>query len=284
MTTGEILTQSWKLLGEPSDLNPNTTQGRIYLLQGVNEAVRAVASYKDKVTGQFFKYNQFRDELYLSYSVYSETVQAGSTVNTVIIGSLPSGETDLSGSTLEVGSESRVIISNTGVSCQVEEPFTSDPTGEDYTLHLRWVNIPDTVDFIELLKVEDIDNQTQLNPGAKDNTYLTNLGQTGNPTEWYRIGRRLYFNTCPDEDFNLRVWYYRMPQSVSANASVPELPSNFHFAIVLWTTYWGYMWMQEPTEAYAAQRRFQDFMRTTKNQMDVKDMLRQNYNLSVKVE
>lgn len=284
MTTGEILTQSWKLLGEPSDLNPNTTQGRLYLLQGVNEAIRAVASYKDKVTGSFFRYNQFRDELYLSFSVYSGTAQAGSTVNTVIISSIPSGETDISGSTIKIGSESRVIVSNTGVTCQVEEPFSNDPTGEDYTLHLRWVNIPETVDFIELLKVEDIDNQTPLNPSPKYDTYLTNLGETGSPTEWYRIGRRLYFNLCPDEDFNIRVWYYRMPRTVSVDTNVPELPSNFHFGIVIWTTYWGYMWMQEPTEAYAAQRRFADFMRTTKNQLEVKDMLRQDYNLSVRVE
>lgn len=284
MTTGEILTQSWKLLGEPSDLNPNTTQGRIYLLQGVNEAIRAVASYKDKVTRYVFRYNQFRDEMYLSYNIYTGTVGSGSTVNTVNINSLPTGETDISGSTLTIGSESRVIISNSGVSCQVEEPFSSDPTGEEYQLSLRWVNIPETVDFIEILVLEDIDNQTSLTRAGKDDTYLNNLGQTGNPTEWYRIGRRIYFNTCPNESFHLRAWYYRMPREVSGNTSIPELPSNFHFPVVVWTTYWGYMWMQEPTEAYAAQRRFENLMRVRVSQMEIKDAMNQSYNLSVRVE
>jgi len=284
MTTGEILTQSWKLLGEPSDLNPNTTSGRIYLLQGVNEAIRAVASYKDKVTRQFFRYNQFRDEMYLSYNQFTGTTGSGSTVNTVALNSLPVGETNISGATLSINGENRVIISNTGVTCQVEEPFSNATASQSYTLSLRWVNIPSDVDFIEVLAVENIDNQTQLERAAKDDTYLSTLGETGTPTQWYRIGRRIYFNTCPDSDFNLRAWYYRMPRPVSVDSNIPELPSNFHFPIVVWTTYWGYMWMQEPTEAYAAQRRFENLMRVRVSQFDVKDMMNQSYNLSIRVQ
>lgn len=283
MNTGQILQQSWVLLGEPSDLNPNTAQGRIYLLQGLNEAVKAVASYKDKVTGHFFNFNQFRAEAYLSYNIYTGTADAASTDQTVILANLPSGDTDISGAILTINGENRVIMSNTGVTCIVAEPFSNTASGESYTLRKRWINIPDSIDYIEVLKVEDLTNSRELTRAGNHEVYLNSLETTGTPGNWYRIGKRIYMDVVPSTAFTMRIWYYRMPAEVVVNSNVPELPSNFHFGIVLWTVYWGYQWMQEPNDAYAAQRRFEEFMRTRQSQNDVKDSMNQEFQLTIRI-
>jgi hypothetical protein len=287
MTVTEIMNQIYELTGRPSNLNPTVVGSASWttLLAGVNLAIKSVASYKDKVTGRFFHYNQFRKEGFLTYTPITGTVGATSTTTSINLGSLPSGETDVSGSILSINGEEKIIISNTAAGVvTVHDAFSSITVGDDYTLYRRWINIPSAWNFYEILTVDDIDNDASLYRAHDSERFLTSLVSITNPSYYYRVGRRLYLNTVPEEATDFRVWYYRLPATVTGGDSEVELPESSHFAVVLWGVYWAYQFLQEPNDAYAAQLRFADYMRTMKSEYDVKDSMNQKYSLSIKIK
>jgi hypothetical protein len=282
MVLGDILNQAWKLLGEPSDLNPADATGREYLIQGLNQGQNAIAAWKDPIRGIFFYYNQFRKHGFIQYAVNTGTLSGGSTTSVVILSSSP--ELDLVGSVLVINGEERVIILNTGGTCTVDEPFTTVTAGDAYALHRKWINIPATVRFLEVLKVEDFGDKQELRRMHDSDVGLAQDGQTGTPTEWFRVGQRIYFNQAPDEGKVYRFWYFSLPTPfTNADTAESQLPESVHFGLVMWLVYWGYQWMQEPNDAYAAQERFKNYMRSIQNESDVKDYMNQSYRLTVKM-
>lgn len=285
MTVGQILLQSWKMLGEPSDLNPNDTTGtgRAYLLQGLNRAIRAVAFYKDWQSKEHFRYNQFRKEVFAKYTATTGTGAVGGSTSVLVLATLPTGEIDLTGAVATIGSETVVIASNSGVTCQLAEDLSATSVGAAYTIYPRWINIPSAQSYIEILKVEDMANDSELTRAPEEDTFLTNITNISPPSEYYRIGSRIYFNTVPSENGYFRLWLYRSPATVTSDLEVPELPESLHFGIILWLVYWGYQWMNEPTDAYAAQNRFTNYMRTTRNEMDVRNEMTDYYDLTIRV-
>lgn len=285
MTVGQILLQAWKQLGEPSDLNPSDTTGtgRSYLLQGLNRAISAVAFFKDSQSKEHYRFNQFRKEVYIKYTPTTGTGQLGGSTSVLVLSALPAGETDLAGAIVTVGDETVVIASNTGVTCQLVDDLTATSTGQSYTLYPRWLRIPGGTEFIEVLKVEDMTNTIELNRSGQEIDHLEEMTTVANPSAYYRIGNKIYFNTVPTETTYFRVWLFRSPATVSIDSDTPELPESMHFGIVLWLVYWGYQWMNEPTDAYAAQNRFTNYMRTTKNEMDVRNEMTDYYDLTIKV-
>lgn len=283
MNVGNMLTHAWKMLGEPSDLDPDTTQGRIDLLTGLNLAIKAVASWKDPVRGYFFNYNKFRKEIFKKYTPLTGTAGSGSDEYEVDIDDLPNGETDISGSIISVNDENRLVYDNSGTTLYVHPGFSDTTSNEEYTLYPRWLFI-DSTDFIEVLKVEDYDQGVAIsNADAKD-VYLNRLPDIGNPGRFYRVGNRIYFDQPPEDETLFRLWVFRLPKTVSEDTETPELPESVHYGIILWTVYWGYQWKQEPRDAYAAQERFKNYMRSVKSEYDVKDEMRDEFSLSIRVE
>lgn len=283
MQVGDMLEQIWKLLGEPTDLNPDSSSGRTLLLKGLNLAIKQVAAWKDPVRGWFFNYNKFRKEVFKHYSPLTNTAGSGSDDTDVEISSLPTGETDIAGAILSIDGEDRIIISNNGTTCTVGNAFSNSVGGKEYTLYPRWLNLG-SYRFIEVLKVEDYDNKLQLSNASLTEDYLQDLGTIRDPQNFYRIGDRVYFDTAPEEERLYRLWLFRLPKEVTSDVEEPELPEQVHFGIILWAVYWGYQWKQEPRDAYAAQERFKDFMRSLKTEYDVKDEMRNSFNLSIRTQ
>ena len=284
MTAERIMRDAWKMLGEPSDLNPNDVSGtgRSDLLHGLNTAIRAVAFYKDYTTKEQFRFNEFRREIYVSYAPVTGTAQVGGGVDTVVLSSLPSGITDLAGAIITIGGENRVIGSNVGVTCALLNDLSATSVGEAYTIYPRWVLIPAGTEFIEVLKVEDFTNLSELLLAPEEEDFFSQATTVGSPSSYYRIGRRIYFNTPPEEEMAFRIWLYRAPTIITQGTQTPELPESYHFAILLWLVYWGYQWENEPTDAYAAQMRFTNFMRTTRHELDLRRDMSDAYTLGVR--
>lgn len=284
MTSEQIMLQAWKMLGEPSDLNPSdiTGTGRSYLLQGLNRAIRAVAFYKDYQTKEQFRFNQFRKEVYLKYDVTSGTGQIGGSTSVLVLENLPTGITDLTGAVVVIGDDTSVIGSNVGVTCQLVKEISATSTGAAYTVHPRWIEVPAGVEFIEVLKVEDMTNEVELQRSSEEEDHFSEILQSGIPANYYRIGRKIYFNVVPDEATYYRIWLFRAPALVTQGTETPELPESLHFGIVLWLTYWGYQWMNEPTDAYAAQNRFTNYMRTNRHELDMRNEMTDHYTLDVR--
>ena len=284
MTAGQIMLQAWKMLGEPSDLNPSDTTGtgRAYLLQGLNRAIRAVAFYKDWQSKEHYRYNRFRKEIFVKYSTYSGVGQTGGSTSTLVLSALPATETDLAGAVVTIGSDTVVIASNVGVTCQLADDIAISSVGQTYMLYPRWLRIPAGTDYVEVLTVENMSQQTELRRSGNEETFLSNINSVSLPSEYYRVGDRIYFNTVPDSEGFYRLWLYRSPALVVSDTETPELPESVHFGIVIWLVYWGYQWMNEPTDAYAAQNRFTNFMRTTKSEMDMRNEMTDYFDLQVR--
>jgi len=285
MTVGQILNQAWKMLGEPTDLNPDdiTGTGRIFLLEGLNAAIKAVAFFKDGQTREHYRFNQFRKEVYIKYQATSGTGQLGGSTTVLVLSSLPAGETDIAGSVVTVAGETTVIASNVGVTCTLIEPLSATTSGASYSVYPRWIRIPGGTEFIEVLKVEDMTNTVELTRSGQEIDHLSEIETVSNPSSYYRIGNKVYLNTVPSDSIYFRLWLFRAPATVLINSTTPELPASMHFGIILWLVYWGYQWMNEPTDAYAAQNRFTNYMRTTRNEMDVRNEMTDHYDLSIRV-
>lgn len=84
-----------------------------------------------------------------------------------------------------------------------------------------------------LLQYKDYQEIDLIYPDATDTTaYSNNL-----PRYWYKFGNTIRVFPSPDQDYAATLLYLKEPTALSADADVPEIPSEFEELLVLGATY-----------------------------------------------
>ena len=299
MTLSEIRTELWNNLGKTTELDPSldtSYNSGPYLTYVANIAQRSVASYKLS-RGRILRFNTLKGDMYFKNTVIEGTLDAAGTTTTIIFpsGDVGTGDDRYNGWLLEIGGKYRIIVdyvTSTRTGTLHEALTTAPASGDDYNLYKKfsyllpsghaWVSehiqLPATTDrflndgnFLEILKIEDLDQNTKLKKAQRGRSFVTLNTSTGDPQRWYRYGNKLIFDFAPEDEKWFRMEYYRMPIDMSADTDEPELPEEFHYALVLWGTEWGYRREGESNEKYSTKLDFKEFMEQTILELDIAD-------------
>lgn len=301
MTLELLRDEIWQQTGEPSDLDPATdTQydGGPLLTWVVNEAQRQVAFFKDKVTGRVLRFKElYGDMFFQSYYVEDTlTESATSTTEVELPADYGAEESRWNGAILEISGEKRVIVGYSGSRiATVHRAFTTAPSaGDSFTLYKSgylmipaghaWsgenIALPTEIadvavgNFFHPLKVIDVYGGTELEVAPMKQAYL-DLTKTGTPTEWYVYGKKIIFDSAPDDERWYKLEYYRAPYNLVDDEDEPEIPEPYHYAIVLWGVWWALRRQQAPTEAWQAWNNFVEFLRFS---VEVGEIANERYN------
>lgn len=310
MTLSDIRSQVYANLGNPTDLNPSTDtsyNGGPMLTWVANEAQRQLAFWKDPQMSRQLRFRNLISDVYFTSKLITGTLTSTGTTTTVVFPSANVGSNDdrYNGWVVEVDNEMRLIVDYTGstYTATVHKAFSSAPaSGDTYKLMKRfslllpsthaWVSspsgehitLPSTTDryradgnLYEVLKIEDIDNTRVLDKAERTESYPDYINTSGDPTCWWRLGNKVYFDTNIDATNYYRMEYYRLPTDMSASTDEPEIPEVFHYGLVLWGTQWGYRRKQESSDTYSVGRELVDFMRQRASQYDVESERETNY-------
>jgi hypothetical protein len=303
-----IRDEIWRALGEPTDLDPDTdtTYNNGPLLTFVtNEAQRHVANWKDPVSGRHIRIRNLFATLYYSSTTVTDSIASSNNTTfpytvTFTGSNVGSNDDQYNGWILEmtsgdedgklqiitdyVGSSLTATIHEvygTGVAaadtCKLYKrfeyllPSTDNWVAEHIQLPAESNNYRSEGNLIEVLKITDIAESRVLERALRtDNFPNFNLSH-GDPNKWYRYGNRIFYDINVDEQKFFEVEYYRNPTEMSDATDEPELPEQFHYAIVLWGIWWGFKRSLETNMAYSAKKDFEDEMRRLKSQYDVQD-------------
>uniref|UniRef100_A0A6M3K5D2 Uncharacterized protein n=1 Tax=viral metagenome TaxID=1070528 RepID=A0A6M3K5D2_9ZZZZ len=295
--------------GEPGDgdtLDPDsdTSYNSGPLLTWVAcEAQRQLAAWKDPITSRQARFRNLEGDLYFQSKLITGTTAASGTVattTTLIMSSTYVGTQDdrYNGWVLEVGNDARLIVDYTGSTYTVTvrnwgtvpsngntyylyksfykllpstHDWVSSPAGEHIVLPSESDRYRATGNLVEILDVEDLEEKIKLQKAIRGDFYVDYVESSGDPNVWFMRGNELHFDKPTEEAKWFRVHYYRLPTDMSASTDEPEIPSQFHYGLVLWGLIWGHRRANESDRAYAAEQSLRDFMRSTLSAYDVAD-------------
>jgi hypothetical protein len=302
--------QIWVATGKSTELDPVTTSANYdtswnngpFLNFVVNEGQRQVAKWKNKETGRPIRINDLVS--YFHYSAYyleDTIISVNNDTDPYYVTLTSSGayNGEYEGWVMEVTSgdaegEILYIYSYEGSGRYVyfSDSFTNEPAaGDTVKLYKRfelllpsthtWVDehisVPiatdasrNTGNMLEILSVVDVTNRRELVSVAKTEKFPQNIIQKGDPSFWYRYGNAIYYDKNVDEKLKFRVEYYRSPTDMVNETDEPDIPSIWHTAIVLWGRWYVLMRKMEAGLAYAAKMDFEDEMRRTISEFDMK--------------
>ena len=299
MTLDTIVTEIWKNLGEPSDLDPDSDVsdgGNPMLWHVANLAQRRIASYKS-LRGRIFRLNNLTSDMYFKSTIIEGTLTAVGTVSTIVFPTADVGDGDdrYNGWVVKKGTEYRLLVDydeGTLTGTPHEDFDTAPAIGDTYGLYKKfsillesdhaWAGehliLPSVTDrwrsdgnLLEVLKITDLENERTLEKATRGKDFVGMQTSIGDPSKWYRFGNKLYFNCACEEEKWFKLEYYRLPTDMTLSTSEPEIPEQFQYGIILWGTEWGYRREGESNEKYSTKRDFIEFMEQTISGMDVED-------------
>lgn len=284
MTLSEIREQIWMALGEPTDLKPDST-GETLLAWVVNEGQRQIASWKDPSTGRHLRIQALQSEMfyYLKNEEYTvDNVKSDFPyglwfTNTTAYNDYYNGWLVKTG-----GGETALVMDYSGDSkyIHLSNWFNTAPEAGDTIYFYRnfqkltgpnWdhdIQIPLSEDLIEVLSIIDLDQGRELKKAGPEK-FPANLQSTGEPEYWWRFGDKIFYDVHVETEKWFKMEYYRMPDEMVLATDEPEIPSIYHYAIVLWGIWWGYKRNGESSRAYSTKRDLEDYMKRVKTQADV---------------
>jgi hypothetical protein len=115
----------------------------------------------------------------------------------------------------------------------------------------------------EVQRIVCVEDQNELEPGQRTETFAGGLLSPGRPSSYIRRGTQIIFDCPADEALWYHLEYVRIPEDLTADSQEPEMPETFHEAIMMWALWRGYHWMQETEMAYSTKKDLIDFMATT---------------------
>jgi len=274
MTVNELINNVYFDVGEPTDIDPTdplNPTGLAWFVTAMNKAMDNVVTWKGY---QGRSRSNFKD--YIT-KTYVKNVQGTSTVDDITADGLNIQLTTapfsiVEGDFLTFGSEARLIYSVAGTEVWIAEAFTSPiydvGEAEPSTIGVSQTLLaPTTTRQVEYLWVENVQDGEKLDRARKIESNISDLESIGAPTSWRRQGKKIEFDTVPDDVYVWRVWYYRLPTLVTvADYAAMEdfdLPEEFHQACSCFLESLVYRHMQETDESVAAYRRFENLMKTT---------------------
>ena len=313
MTLTQIRTEIWEGLGELTDLDPSADPTRLNLI--VNEGYRRVCFWKDPVTGRHVRFRACFGEMNYYSSTVTDTVSSSN--NTTfpyyidLTGTNVGAQNDRYNDwVIEITSgnedgEKRFITDYDAANYRVyfTDDFTTGVSAAD-TVKLyknfdrllpsshAWVDdhiaLPATNDlylndgnFLEVLRLVDINKEVEIGRAHSVELFTNYTTAAGDPSEWYRLGNRIVYDKAVDEDKSFHMEYYRAPTALSNANDVPNIPEQFHYAIVLWGLEWGYRRGMESNHKYSVKMDFREYMNSVVGQYDV-ESARTNGKVSIK--
>lgn len=271
MTVYDMIREVFEHLGEPTDLEINTTPGDYTtfditlpgsqrILTYLNNALIRIANWRYP-DGVFLRFNSLYKTLFVKHPApYTGTVVSATTTTVVVPGFPMNLNSDFDGWRVD-------IIGGTGAG-QKRLITSSVAAGlnEVCTVHKAWDTVPDaastfriTKNFMFLLdntaagsytsyhiqldphvntdsiiKIVDKSNNTVL-----DRTWDKDLLETGDrdigvPSVWYRYGNKIVFDTCFKDETVFELLYYAHPLALTQANQVPNIPVPFHEAVALY--------------------------------------------------
>lgn len=145
---------------------------------------------------------------------------------------------------------------------QVASPFTAMPVGIAYN---TTAGVP-----LEITNVYDMLTNSELDLIKKYDPMIAMQVSFQTPSEFYKLANGIRFDVFPDTQRRYAIRYMRGPALLDyVNTSAePELPKQFHQAIVLHCLLWGYRRMQENNSAYSTKQDLNDMLRRIRTEYD----------------
>ena len=282
MTLSELRTEVYELLGEPTDLDPNVSTTRLNSI--INLGVKRIAGWKEPGLGQVRFRNLFKS-MYFKSHVKTETLDTGSTTTTLVLDASGPGTDDVyNGWVVKVSGEYVLVVdyvASTKTIYLASEVSTAPASALDITFYQSYfqfltstsalvdLNIAKPVGFVDVLKLFDLYQNAELTKPGRTISFMSDVTQVGDPTEYYRYGNGIVLNAAVETERYFKMEYYGLPATLVNDTDEPDFPDGFHYGVVLWALWWGYKRTQENSAAYSAKRDLVDFMRTTKTEYDV---------------
>lgn len=282
-------------LGDKTDLAAGA--GLTALDAAINRAQVAVANWKDPQTDRLIRFKELYSDFDFQWTVYEDKAVAASCTTTSIIVTyfIAKDDDQYNDWILEFNGERRVIVDFTGATgtFTLASALTAAPTltaADTISIYKRFAMILPSTDtwvsehiskpaastthklgggLVDIVKVVKLEDGTEITRSDRGEFQYSDLTSVGDPSSWFLMGNRLFFNSAPDAADWFRTEYYRVPNNMSADSDEPELPESFHDAIVMLSTEWGFRRYGEDESAYLVMQRMINFMRRTKNPWDV---------------
>ena len=293
MTLSEIRNEIWEAIGHDTRYNPSTDtsyNSGPYLTFVVNEAQRQIATWKDPQTERVLRFKELMSEMFFKSVTLTGTIASATTTTVTLDTAVNANADEYNGWVIETGSDLRAITDFSAARvATVHDSYSTAPSGT-YTLYKRFfyllpsshawaaehIVLPDPSDryrsegnFLEPLKIEDLASQRTLDLGSRIESFPEFTNETGDPLSWITYGNKIVMDTNVSTAKWFRMEYYRKPTDMSADTDEPEIPGPFHYAMVLWGTWWGYRRKRENAAAYSVKRDLMDYMKTTVGGFDV---------------
>jgi len=156
------------------------------------------------------------------------------------------------------------------------------PTG-DFTMYKAFMRLCKAADvgaseniimspvssFAGIRKITDMQSGLDLSPALRTDSFGIFLLNPGVPLQYMQRAYDIVFDyPCADERF-YRMEYTRIPPDMTLTTDEPELPENYHDAILLWALWRAYRWTHEFSAAYSTKRDLMDFMASTRSPLDM---------------
>lgn len=287
MTTGELQTELYELLGRHSQLNPSNANGASRLTRFLNLAQDRVAFFKFP-DGHLIRFETLERDIFFKTVITTGDAQGGGD-DTITLASGAGGVADrYNGWIVECNDEKKFIVDYDGglKECTLHEDWDTNPSnGDSYTLYKnfhRFVASGDNfaadntvldpvTDFYTIQKVERLADGVVLSAGYRDDTFVGSLTTYGKPSEYKFRGDKMIFDVASEETEWYRMFYVRPPTPlVSTETSEgPELGRAWHMAILLKALWYGHRWAQEPKLAWSANQDFKEAMATTRQEVEM---------------
>lgn len=301
MTLEKIIQEIFEALGEPSDLQylddsdaiDTASTGWLRMVDAVNTACLEIATHKFP-EGRQLRFRFLEEQTQLVVPVLSGTIASHTAGEQLVTLDLPLQAAGYyKGYALAIGTSNyRVIDSQTSGAATQALLFPAPQTSvaslgymasrrEYYFVDastLAFGEVADGIAYVpanglplEILNVHDITNATEITYTSRHTTFAPDAVEFGTPTQYYKLPKGLRFDLWPNTQLNYMIRYMRAPYALTALDAneEPELPTQFHRAIVLHGLWWGYRRQQENESAYAAKNDLEDLLRRLRTEYDL---------------
>lgn len=299
MTLNDIRNRIWDGLGKPTDLNPSSDiqyNGGPLLTWVANEGQRQIAFWKDPIRQYRVRIRGLYGSLNYQITTLSDTVSGANNTTSpywVELGATEQNDDRYNDWILVINGDVRYITDYTGATrrCFIEDSFGTAPTnGDSVALYKSfdfllpsthaWVSehieLPATSDayratgnLFEPLSLVDLTNQIELTRTMDNDRFPGNIRTYGTPTAWNMYTNKIVYNYAVDENLWLKMEYYRSPLDMVNATDTPEIPEIYHYAIVLWGIWNGYVRTGEASSSQLAWNNLVNEMRSTFGQNSV---------------
>lgn len=303
MELQKIIQDVYEALGEPSDLQYKddldnidiTLPGWLRLVDTVNAACLALSVWKFP-DGRTVRFRYLEDVAQLETIFETVTLTQATTNSNILTVSLTNMTVNFyagfavkvlntsyrvrysQASTLVPGSVDLMIDATISVPTatavevssreyffanQTLNPFTQVPVGIVY-------NAANGVP-LEIIDVFDLETNSSLNLLKKYDPLIALSPNFQIPSQYYKLAKGLRFESFPNKKKNYAIRYVRGPKllTYALLTAEPELPEQFHGAIVLYCLWWGYRRMQENDSAYATKQDLVEMLRRIRTEYDL---------------